>query len=374
MRIEGARVFTPQGWFEERALCAEGDRIVGWAEGEVIDGSGLMAIPGLVDVHFHGAMGQDFCNGTPEAIETLAAYQASQGVLAICPATMTFPEERLQAIADAAASWVATGPHAGCADFAGINMEGPFISPHKVGAQNPAYVHAPDVAMFRRLQQHAGGLFRLVTLAPEVDGALEFVDALADEVGISVGHTCASYDEAAAAFQHGARQVTHLWNAQPPLHHRDPSVIGAAADHEHVCVELICDGVHIHPAAVRLTFRLFSGRVVMIADSMEATGMPDGSYELGGQTVHVRGNLATLENGTIAGSATNLFDCLRWAVQMAGIPLAEALTACTLTPARAIGVDDRFGSLAAGRVANVLLVDDDLRIQRIYLRGQELQR
>ena len=372
MRITGARVFTPEGTFEQRDICMDGELLVAEAGGETADASGLMAIPGLIDVHFHGCMGQDFCNGTEEAIRTMASYEASQGVLGICPATMTYPEEKLNTIADAAAAWVSAGAHPGCADLVGINMEGPFISPKKVGAQNPDYVQAPDAAMFRRVQERSGGLFKLVTLAPEVDGALEFVDELKDEVAVSVGHTCATYDEAAAAFARGAREVTHLWNAQPPLHHRDPAVIGAAADYDHVRVELICDGVHIHPAAIRATFKLFAGRVVMIADSMEATGLDDGEYSLGGQKVFVHGNLATLESGTIAGSATNLFDCLRFAVLKARIPLSEAVMASTLTPARAIGVDDRYGSIECGKVANVVLVDDELNIHGIYLRGEEL--
>lgn len=373
IRITGARVFGPDGVFERRDLMLSDGRVVeGSQAGEVVDAEGLMAIPGLLDVHFHGVMGQDLCNGTEEAIRTLASYEASQGVLAICPATMTFPEEKLGGIADVAAAWVAAGAHEGCADLVGLNMEGPFISPHKVGAQNPAYVQAPDVAMFRRLQERAGGLFKLVTLAPEVEGARDFVDELAGEVSVSVGHTCATYDEAAAAFARGAREVTHLWNAQPPLHHRDPAVIGAAADYDHVRVELICDGIHIHPATIRATFKLFAGRVVMIADSMEATGLEDGEYALGGQKVIVRGHLATLESGTIAGSATNLFDCLRYAVHEAKIPLEEALMACTLTPAQAIGVDDDYGTLEVGKVANVVLVDDELNIHGIFLHGERL--
>lgn len=372
LRITGARVFEPDGSFAQRDLSMKNGRIVEDVAGDTFDATGLMAIPGLVDVHFHGCMGQDMCNGSEEAIRTLATYEASQGVLAICPATMTYPEEKLNSIADAAAAWIAAGAHPGCADLVGINMEGPFISPNRVGAQNPAYVQAPDVAMFRRIQERSGGLFKLVTLAPEEPGALDFVDALAGEVAVSVGHTCATYDEAAAAFARGAREVTHLWNAQPPLHHRDPGVIGAAADFDHVRVELICDGIHIHPAAIRATFKLFAGRVVMIADSMEATGLADGEYSLGGQKVIVRGHLATLESGTIAGSATNLFDCLRYAVREARIPLAEALTACTLTPACSIGVDADYGTLGLGKVANVVLVDDDLNIHAIYLRGKRI--
>ena len=374
MRITGARVFTPEGCFEQRDICAENGRFVEDAAGEVVDASGLMAIPGLIDVHLHACMGQDFCNGTAEAIRTMARYQASEGVLAICPATMTYPEEKLESIADAAAAWVAEGSHAACADLVGINMEGPFISPKRIGAQNPAYVQPCNLGMFQRLQQRAGGLFKLVDVAPEEPGALDFIRAVAQETTVSVAHTCATVDQAAAAFEAGARQCTHLWNAMTPLHHRDPGVIGAAADRDDVRVELICDGIHVHPSAIRLTFRLFAGRVVMISDSMEATGLTDGAYELGGQEVFVQGKLATLADGTIAGSVTNLFNCLRFAVHEVGIPLEEALTACTLTPAQAIGADGDYGSIACGKVANLVLVDDELNIHACYLHGELLDR
>lgn len=375
MRVTGARVFGANGRFERRDLFLRDGHFVSAeddASSSVVDASGLMAIPGLVDVHSHGAMGQDFCNASEQALRTQTAYEASQGVLALCPTTMTFPEERIASTADAAAAWVASGPHAGCADVVGLNMEGPFISPQKVGAQNPAYVQAPDVSLFRRLQERSGGLFKLVTLAPEVEGALTFVDELSREVCVSVGHTCATYDQAATAFARGARHCTHLWNAMTPLQHRDPGVIGAAAERDDVTVELICDGVHIHPAAIRLTFELFAGRVVMISDSMEAAGLDDGTYELGGQEVRVRDRRATLADGTIAGSATNLFDCLRYAVLEAQVPLESALVACTLAPARAIGVDESHGSIEPGKVANLVLVDDDLRIRDIFLRGERI--
>lgn len=370
MRIANARVLTPQGTFEQRDIYVQDGRFVATDHGGVrMNAHGLMALPGLVDVHLHGAKGQDFCNGTSEAIGTIARYEAQQGVLAICPATMTFPERKLADIADVAAAWVTSGEHEGCADVVGINMEGPFISPHRIGAQNPRYVQPCDLGMYRRLQERSGGLIRLVDVAPETPGALEFIRAVSGEVVVSVAHTCATYEEASAAFEAGACECTHLWNAMPPLTHRAPGVIGAAADHSHVRVELICDGVHIHPSVIRLTFALFAGRVVMISDSMEATGLADGSYGLGGQEVTVRGRRATLADGTIAGSATNLFDCLRHAVHEVGIPLADAVRACSMVPAQAIGVADRFGSIEPGKVASLVLVDDELAIHEVVLRG-----
>ncbi|MEG1098283.1 MAG: N-acetylglucosamine-6-phosphate deacetylase, partial [Raoultibacter sp.] len=183
----------------------------------------------------------------------IARYEAARGVTALCPATMTYPEATLDAIVSAAAVHV-DAPDA--AALVGINMEGPFISSDKIGAQNPAYVQVPDTALFRRLQASARGLIKLVDVAPEVEGAFDFIDEFHDEVRISVAHTCADYEIATQAFQRGARQVTHLYNAMPSLHHRQPGVIGAAFDADDVMVEVIADGVHIHPAMVRVAFSL----------------------------------------------------------------------------------------------------------------------
>ena len=250
-------------------------------------------------------------------------------------------------------------------------MEGPFISEKKKGAQNGAYLHAPDAAMFRRVQAQANGLFKLCDLAPELPGAMQTIEELSGEVRISLAHTEADYDTACEAFRRGARQVTHLFNAMPPFSHRAPGVIGAAFDSENVAVELIADGVHIHPSVVRAVFTLFGGRVILISDSMMATGLEDGEYSLGGQAVTVRGNLATLHDGTIAGSATNLMDCVRSAVRM-GIPLGQAVQAASTNPARALGIEHDYGSLEAGKLANVVLLDDELNIHTILLRGRML--
>ena len=200
---------------------------------------------------------------------------------------------------------------------------------------------------------------------------METIDELAGEVRISIAHTTADYGTACEAFKHGARQVTHLYNAMPPFSHRAPGVIGAAFDNDNVAVELIADGVHVHPSVVRATFRLFENRVILISDSMMATGLDDGEYSLGGQAVTVRGNLATLHDGTIAGSATNLMDCVRSAVKM-GVPLGQAIRSASTNPARAIGIEHDYGSLEPGKLANVLLLDEELNIHTILLRGRML--
>ena len=374
MIIKNAKIYTPRHTFEEGDLFIRDGRIVPFAqpeEGEeVVDAAGAYALPGLVDIHFHGAMGKDFCDGSEEAIQTLADFEASKGVLAICPATMTFSEEILNNVMDAAAAH----KNGKGADLVGINMEGPFISPKKVGAQNPEYLHPADVGMFRRLQERSGGLIKLVDVAPEEPGALDFIKECHEEVRISIAHTCTSYDTALAAFDAGATHMTHLYNAMPGITHRAPGPIIAALE-EGAEVELITDNVHIHPAVVRFTFNTFGDdHVILIADSMMACGLPDGQYSLGGQAVTVHGRRATLteQEGTIAGSATCLFDCMKRAVQEMGVPLESAVRAATLNPARSIGVDADYGSLEAGRWGNVVLVDDQLNIQTVVRHGQIL--
>ncbi len=371
MKIKNAKVYeVGQGFVEKELLIGADGRICESAadEGEELDADGLYAIPGLVDIHFHGCVGRDFCDGTEEAIQAIADYQASVGVLAICPATMTFSEEILNGIADAA---VAHRNGQG-ADLVGINMEGPFISPNKVGAQNPKYLHKPDADMFLRLQKRANGLFKLCDVAPEEPGAIEFMDKVKDSTVISIAHTCTDYDTAVKAFDHGANHMTHLYNAMPGITHRAPGPIIAAAE-KGADVELICDNVHIHPAVVRFTFKLFGAdKVILIADSMMATGLPDGQYELGGQAVTVQGRRCTLtrDPGTIAGSDTNLFDCMCRAVQEMGVPFADAVRAASYNPARCIGVDADYGSLQAGRYGNVLLLDKNLRLVKVIQKGK----
>ena len=381
MRIANGKVFYGQ-CFRERDVVVEGQTFSSieasggeaWdacGAADTLDASGCYVIPGLIDVHFHGAMGHDFCDASDEGISAIAAYEASRGVTSICPTTMTLPEERLAPIVASVAAHEAAAGEAG---IVGINMEGPYISPKKVGAQNPKYVMAANADMFRRLQARSGGLIKLVDVAPEEPGNMDFIKECHDEVRISIAHTCTDYDTAKEAFAAGATHMTHLYNAMPGITHRAPGPIIAALE-EGAEVELITDNVHIHPAVVRFTFNTFGDdHVILIADSMMACGLPDGQYSLGGQAVTVHGRRATLteQEGTIAGSATCLFDCMKRAVQEMGVPLESAVRAATLNPARSIGVDADYGSLEAGRWGNVVLVDDQLNIQTVVRHGQIL--
>ncbi|MDO4650045.1 MAG: N-acetylglucosamine-6-phosphate deacetylase [Eubacteriales bacterium] len=369
MIIKNALVYTEFGSFEEKNVYTEGEFLSSSSSDDLeIDGRDCYLIPGLTDIHFHGCVGHDFCDGTPESIAAIARYEASVGVTTMVPATMTLGFEKLSQICTAAAQY----PNQEGAILCGINMEGPFISMERKGAQNGEYVHLPDVEMFRKLNALSDNKVKLLAIAPETEGAKEFIEALHSEVVLSAAHTTADYDCASRAFENGVHHVTHLYNAMSGLSHRAPGVVGAASDHENVEAELICDGVHIHPATVRQTFKLFGeDRLIMISDSMEATGMPDGTYSLGGQEVFKRGNLATLKDGTIAGSVTNLMDCVRTAVLQMGIPLETAIRCAAVNSAKSVGIYDRYGSITEGKVANlVLLRKETLETVQVILRGE----
>ena len=370
MRLTGAQVFDTQQGFVARDLCVEGGRIVPHAE-NTVNVSGCYLIPGLTDLHFHGCKGEDFSDATPEGLQVMADYELSRGVTQICPAGMTLGEDQLTRICQNAAQH--RKHSAGGAELVGLHLEGPFLCKAKKGAQNEAFLHDPDPAMLRRLQEAAQGLVKLVTLAPEQPGSLEFIRA-ARELGVTVslGHTTADYDTALAAYQAGARQATHLFNAMPPFTHRAPGVVGAAFDSPETNAELISDGVHIHPSVVRAVFRLFGkDRVILISDSLRATGMSDGRYPFGGQEIEVHGNRVKMVGApdTLAGSVSDLMACMKTAVSF-GIPLADAVTAAAVNPARVLGIDDRLGSLDVGKEANVAVLDERLDLKAVLFHGE----
>ncbi len=365
MIIKGGKVFQEDGSFLEQAIYINDHRLVDKAEyqddGEVIDAEGLLVLPGLVDIHSHGAAGEDFSDGNPEGLKKILQYEKRCGITSYCPTSMTFPKERLRQIfASIKGAQTEDG-----ATVVGINIEGPFLDPAKMGAHVEKWIAAPDVAFVRELNQDADGLVRLVTVAPNMDGAEEFIKEMHEEVCISLGHTAADYDCASRAMKLGAHHVTHLYNAMQPFGHRAPGLIGAAMDDPECMVELICDGYHIHPSAIRAAFRMFGPeRVILISDSMRATGMENGTYELGGQEVTVKDRKAVLKDGTLAGSATNLYGCMCKAVEF-GIPLEQAIMAATANPARSIGIFDRVGSIRIGKQADLLLVSENLELKRV---------
>ena len=367
MKLTGGRVFDPQKGFVDRDVYVQDGLIAQQGDGESLDVSGCYVIPGLTDLHFHGCQGADFSDGDAAGLQTMADYELSRGVTQICPAGMTLDVPQLEKICRSAAAHKANASSG--ADLVGVKLEGPFLSQAKKGAQNGAWIRDPDPALLLRLKELSGGLVKLVSLAPEAPGAVDFIQRVRDEVTVSVAHTACNYDQALAAFDAGAKQATHLFNAMNPFAHRDPGPVGAASDSD--CrVELICDGVHIHPAVIRAVFKLFGrDRVIIISDSLRACGMPDGQYELGGQDIFVKGPLATLADGTIAGSITDLMGGMVRAVHF-GIDLHTAVTAAAVNPAKALGIYDRYGSLEVGKIANIVVLNPNLSLHSVIFHGK----
>ncbi|MEM1485779.1 N-acetylglucosamine-6-phosphate deacetylase [Oscillospiraceae bacterium PP1C4] len=373
MIIQNGMVFQPNRQFSLADIVVNGDRISeilppGSLDGDVIDAKGCYVVPGFVDIHIHGAAGSDFCDGTRADFLKISSYLGSQGVTSFCGTSMALDEPSLCEIFSAAGSFIGE-ENPGCAMMRGINMEGPFFSTKKKGAQCEDYLIAPDTALFHRLNELSGHHVLLVDVAPELDGADAFIREVSPHTVVSLAHTTAGYDCAAAGFTAGASHVTHLFNAMPSLHHRDPGVIGAASDYA-AHVELISDGIHMHPSVVRAVFKWFGAeRVCLISDAMRACGMPDGEYSLGGQDVKVADGKATLADGTIAGSATNLAECFRRAVSF-GVPLESALCAVTESPAKTVGLFDELGSIEKGKRADILILNQDLSLNRVIIGGK----
>ncbi len=374
MFYKNAKIFCDDfqfhtGAFEVRADGTFGVILPETVPADAIDLQGATVIPGLCDVHNHGNSGADFSDGDYDGLVKMAAYLAGQGVTSFAPASMTLPYDVLEK-AFATAQRITQEQPAGCARLMGIQMEGPYFSEKKKGAQNGAYLKDPDFEGFKALYDGCGGLVRIVDVAAELPGAKEFVEQAKQLCTVSVGHTDSDYDHAKAAFDAGATHVTHLYNGMPGIHHRNPGVIPAAAENPNVRAELICDGIHIHPASVRLAFNMFGPeRMIIISDALRCCGMPDGEYELGGQQVFLSGGIAKLADGTIAGSATNLFECMRRAMSF-GIPQEDAIRAASYNPACALGVQDKIGSIAEGKLADFVVCDSNYQVLSVHIGGK----
>ncbi|MDO4633921.1 MAG: N-acetylglucosamine-6-phosphate deacetylase [Eubacteriales bacterium] len=374
MIIRNGQVFLPEGRFAAVDVQIADGKIgkvaseIRAGEGEeILDAAGLYVAPGLVDIHLHGCVGHDFCEGSTEAMDAITGYEVSCGVTSISAATMTLGEDTLAQVFSAAGDYRC--PYGKV--LRGITMEGPFVSKAKKGAQNEAFLRTPDRAFFEKMQGLCHGMIRQVVVAPEEDRDFTFIREVSKQTVVSVAHTTADYDTALEAFVQGASHVTHLFNAMPSFLHRAPGVVGAAFDRKEVFAELICDGIHVHPSVVRAAFAMFGAeRICMISDSMMAAGMPNGSYELGGQPVRVKDRLAVLADGTIAGSASSLMDCLRKTVLEMKIPLEEALLASTLTPARSLGIEKECGSISVGSAADLILLNEKLELQAVLKEGK----
>lgn len=328
-------------------------------------GGEYTVVPGFVDVHIHGCGGADTCDGTREALETMSRFLLNHGVTSFCPTTMTTGQEVIEQ-ALLAAKDLMDAPIEDGARVVGVNMEGPFISKERKGAQKEEDILAPDMELFRHFWEQSGGIVRLVDIAPEQPGGYQFAREASKLCTVSIAHTTADYDKAKAAFDCGITHATHLFNAMSGLNHRAPGVVGAVLEDQRVRGELICDGFHIHPSVLRTAFRVLGDRALVVSDSMRANGMPEGDrFDLGGQFVNVRDGKATLDDGTIAGSVTNLHQEVKNLVSF-GVPFPQAVKAATLIPAKAIGMDQEIGGIVPGKRADLVVLDENLDIVAVY--------
>lgn len=365
MIIRNGTVYRENKTFVKGDVYIENGRIVNdisqVTDTTEIDALNLYVLPGFVDIHSHGAVGYDFSDGNSEGLKEILKYEYRHGITSYCPTSMTIEKEKLREIFSTMRDWQ---DEKDIAHVVGINMEGPFLDASKKGAHREECILTPDVDFFRECNELCGNRIRLVTLAPNMEGAMEFIKELKEETVISLGHSAADYDTAKKALDTGACHITHLFNAMNPLGHRAPGLIAAGSENENCIAELICDGIHVHESMIRAAFKLFPERIALISDSMRATGMENGTYDLGGQQVTVNGRLATLPDGTIAGSVTNVFDGMLNAVSF-GIPLEEAIAAVTITPAKSIGIFNEVGSITPGKKADIILVNQQLNLVKV---------
>ena len=376
MFYKNARIFTSDFRFVTGAFEVK-DGLFGAVLPEnvpddAIDLQGATVIPGLVEVHSHGNSGADFSDGDYEGLKRMAKFYAQCGATSFAPASMTLPYDVLSKAFATGRKLHEEAPE-GYARFMGIQMEGPYFSYAKRGAQNPDYLKEPDFEGFKKLYDACGGLIRIVDIAPELPGAAEFVEKAGKLCTVSIAHTDSDYDHAKAAMDAGVTHLTHLYNAMPGIHHRNPGVIPAAVENENVQAEIICDGYHIHPASVRLAFTMFKNRMILVSDSGRCAGQPEGyQFDLGGQMAEIRGGVAKLVGTeTIACSASNMWDCLRNTISW-NVPEEEAVRAATWNPAKALGAQDKIGSIEEGKYADFVITNADYSEKRVFIGGKEI--
>lgn len=373
MIFKNGSVFTDKGIFEsvdvqvQNGLIAKVGANLNSDGEEIIDLKGKKLLPGFIDIHSHGCGGADFCDGSEASFQKMADTYIKAGVTTVMTTSMTLPPETLSRLFKVYKNF-ADNQSAQGSRLYGINMEGPFLSKEKKGAHVEEYIIPADIELFKKLNDESGNRVRLVDVAPEVPGNLDFIAEAKEICTVCVAHTNGNYQTTMDAYEKGATSTTHLYNAMTGLSHREPGVVGAAFDSD-AFVELICDGIHIHPAVIRTTFKVFGeDRICMISDSMCAAGMPEGVYELGGQTVYVKDGKAALGNGTIAGSVVNSLIGVKRLMEF-GIREEAALKAATINPAKAVKIDGLTGSITEGKWADLLIVDSQYNVEAVYRDG-----
>ncbi|MDN5332355.1 MAG: hypothetical protein PWP45_1580 [Tepidanaerobacteraceae bacterium] len=378
--VKNARVVTPYEILEDHAVLVR-DGIISDIRKDppeenidaVVDARGYYLGPGFIDIHNHGNSGKDFMDASFDAYETMAKFHLAHGVTGFLATVMTGSFDEMEKALSAAGRYIKERQGGGKkARMLGIYLEGPYFSPKKKGAQPPEHIRKPDVKELKELIEASCGTVRVVSLAPEVEGAEDAIRYLKEKrITIAMGHTDATYEEAKRGINLGITLATHTFNGMRGFEHRQPGAVGACLVDDRVYCEIICDGIHLSKAAVDLTIRA-KGRekVVLVSDAMMATGLSDGEYTLGGQRVFVKDGRAALADGTIAGSTLTLDRAVRYLVKTLGVPLKDALRMASLNPAKAVGLSDRKGSIEQGKDADMVIFDDNLDIKTVIVGGE----
>ncbi len=373
-------IMTPFQSLEDGLLVIENGRIVSVTDNkedlsmlknaEMIEARGQYIVPGFIDLHVHGGGGADVMDGEVEAIKQIASTHARFGTTAFLPTTLTMTRKEI--IRSLHSIREAKFRSTGAAEILGVHLEGPYINSAKKGAQNEEDITQPSIEEFLKYNQASGHLIRLVTLAPEMPGAMDFIRFLHQQnIIASAGHTDATYQQMQNALQEGMTHVTHLFNAMRGLHHREPGVVGAALSDSRITAEVIADGIHVHPVILKMIHRMKgTQKMILVTDAMRATGLQDGTYDLGGQEVIVNKGQARLKDGTLAGSVLTMNKAVYNMVNQAGIPLTDALQIATCNPAKCLGIDNHKGSLEPGKDADLVVLNKDFEVQLTMVSGK----
>ncbi|HDT9042311.1 TPA: N-acetylglucosamine-6-phosphate deacetylase [Staphylococcus pseudintermedius] len=370
-------IYTEDGVISDGYLIVEEGKIKAIETGaytgdlEVVDAKGRHILPGFIDVHIHGGYGEDAMDGSYDGLKYLAEHLLIEGTTTFLATTMTQSQEAIEKALHNISVYHQKQDVTNAAEVGGVHLEGPFISEHKIGAQNPAFIQRPTVELLRHFQEKAKGLIKIVTIAPEVEGASEVIQTLKDEFIFSMGHTEVDFDQANTAAAEGVKHVTHLYNAGVGFHHRNPGMFGAAWTNDRLSTEVIVDGVHAHPQSVAIAYQHKGPeKMYLITDAMRAKGMPEGDYELGGQKVIVKDHEAHLESGSLAGSVLKMNEGLRNLIQFTGESLETLWSVTSLNQAKALRIDDHKGSIAVGKDADLVVVDDDIHVYQTIKMGR----
>ncbi|OAB42657.1 N-acetylglucosamine-6-phosphate deacetylase [Paenibacillus glacialis] len=371
MVLRNSIVPTANVWISEGKIMRidTGDLPILEGDHELIDARGHLLVPGMIDVHIHGANGLDMMDGTEESIQEVSRACASTGCTSFLATSVSSTMEDLLEMIRSVKRVM--GQEVG-AKIAGIHLEGPYLNPKRKGMQNEKYLRHPNLEEMKIIFQEAGSLIKMVTIAPELPGAMDLISFLKEQgVVISIAHSDATYEEAKQAFTAGASHVTHCFNGMRPIHHRDPGLIVAAFEEKHVSLQAIVDNVHLHPAIIRLMHSIKGPEgMVLITDALQAMGMGDGNYIFGGHHVTVEGGIARLEDGTLASSTVTMNEALRYTVET-GISLIDAVQMASTTPANILGFQQK-GEISSGFDADLVLLDDEFQVLWTMVGGQIL--